>query len=31
MAALTDSKAHFASRAREYEVPDTLMDNLRLE
>ena len=30
MAALTDSKAHFAARAKEYEVPDSLVDNLRL-
>ena len=30
MAALTDSKAHFAARAKEYDVPDGLVDSLRL-
>ena len=30
MAALTDSKAHFAARAREYDVPESLVDSLRL-
>ena len=30
MASLSDSKAHFAQRAKEYEVPDALIDSLRL-
>ena len=30
MASLSDSKAHFAQRAKEYDVPDSLVDSLRL-
>ena len=30
MASLSDSKAHFLSRAGEYDVPEPLLDNLRL-
>ena len=30
MASLSDSKAHFEARAKEYEVPDLVMDNLRI-
>ena len=30
MASLSDSKAHFEARAKEYEVPDLVMDNLRV-
>ena len=30
MAALTDSKAHFSARAREYDVPEGLIDSMRL-
>ena len=30
MASLSDSKAHFLARAKEYEVPDDLINNMRL-
>ena len=30
MASLSDSKAHFLARAKEYEVPDALIDNMRV-
>ena len=30
MASLADSKAHFLARAKEYEVPESLIDNMRV-
>ena len=30
MASLADSKAHFLARAREYSVPEDLIDNMRV-